>query len=127
MKSQTTQQLTLNLQSRQPNIDHTIMRSGIRFYATKCFRIPSPIVHEYFDEYNLLYWSAKHTYHRIIEGFITIDSIKYKVVYNGMTRGTLLSMIQNDCGHMQVPISFRKPKPEWDLPAIAIIGIQSTF
>jgi hypothetical protein len=84
-------------------------------------------VESYFDAYNLLYWSVKHTYHRIIEGYITIEDCKYQVVYNGITRGQLLAAIQNDCGHMQVPISFRKPKPEWNLPAIAMIGIPSTF
>lgn len=120
-------QLRLHLKTNQPNIDYTIMRSGMRFYSTKVFNIPSPIVYEYFSTYNLLYWSAKHTYHRIIEGFITKDNMKYQVVFNGMTRGTLLSMIQNDCEHMQIPISFRAPNPEWNLPAIAMIGIPSTF
>lgn len=119
-------QLSLLLKSNQPNLDATIIRSGIRFYSQYCFKIPAPIVENYFSTYNLLYWSAKHTYHRIIEGFIIQDGIKYKVIYKGMNRGQLLSIIQNDCGAMQIPLSFRKPKPEYDLPAIVILGTCET-
>lgn len=115
-------QLPLNLQSRQPNLDRTIMRSGIRFYTTQCFKIPEPIIEAEFTVYNLLYWSIKHTYHRIIEGMIEKDGIKYRVIYKNVTRGFLLQAINNDCGNMQVSLSFRKPKEEWDIPATVLIS-----
>lgn len=119
-------QYSLNLQSRQPNLDRTIMRSGIRFYTEHCFKIPAPIVESEFSVYNLLYWSIKHTYHRIIEGMIEYQGTRYRVIYKNITRGFLLQAINNDCGAMQVSLSFRKPKDEWDIiPTVIIAGVQT--
>ena len=115
-------QMTLPLSTKFPNTEKTVIRSGIRFYTQFCNKIPSPIVSEYFSVYKLLYWSAKHTYYRIVEGMIESEGIQYQVIYKGITRGQLLSLIQNEFSLEQISLSFRKPNPEWNIQPTVILN-----
>ena len=118
-----TKQLSLSLLHPTPNVEHRILTQGLKFYSQFCQRIPAPVTAEYFDVYNLLYWSAKHTYHSIIEGKIHREGTDYQVIYKGMTRGELLQLIDRDLGHQQIALSFRKVVSDFDLPPVVLVSI----
>lgn len=108
-------------------VDRKVMQSGIRFYTNYCTKIPAPIVSAHFDVYKLLYWSAKHTLHRIIEGYIESEGVQYKVIYRGITRGLILHLIETNKPHQQIALSFRKPSKEWELQPTVILTYDDTY
>ena len=116
-------QLKLPLVSNTPKVEANLIKQGLRFYSQLCKTIPSPIVADYFDVYNLLYWSAKHTYYNIIEGHIYKDGTNYQVIYKGMTRGELLKLIDTEQSHKQIALSFRKVVAGCDLPPVVLLSI----
>lgn len=118
-----TKQLSLSLLQATPNVEHRILTQGLKFYSQFCQRIPAPVVAEYFDVYNLLYWSAKHVYYNITEGKIHREGTDYQVIYKGMTRGELLRLIDNDLGHQQIALSFRKTVSNFDLSPVVLVSI----
>ncbi len=119
-------QMELDLQSSLPQVEFTIIRSGIRFYATKCRGIPSPIVAKYFSQYRLIYWSAGYTLTQIESGIIVKDDIAFRVSYQGITRGEILAAVQQGNHMQQLALSFRSPKAEWNLPPVVIISPATT-
>lgn len=74
-----------------------------------------------FSNYYLLYWGGDYLRKRIIEGrgTLTRDGIVYNVSYE---KGLTPSMIQ---GKAQFKLSFRKPKPEFELPGIVYISVST--
>jgi hypothetical protein len=101
-----------------PAIDHTTERSAARFFSTRCFRLPAPIVENHFSVYYLLYWRGSHLYDMIDSGTILHNGTIYQVVYkHGLTRGKILARLQD-----QYALSFRQPQSRLDLPAVVMIS-----
>jgi hypothetical protein len=102
-----------------PAIDYTTERSAVRFYSTRCFRLPAPIVENHFSKYYLLYWSGAYLFGEIQNGAIVHNGTLYRVEYKpGLTRGKILGNMQD-----QFALSFRAPQDRLDLPAIVLISV----
>ena len=112
------EQLPLTGITTYPAIDYTTERNATRFYATKCFSIPPPLVSSHFSKYYLLYWSGSHLIEQIQHGAIshngTIFAIEYK---RGLTRGRIIARLED-----QYALSFREPQSRLALLPVVIIS-----
>ena len=77
-----------------------------------------PSYRDCFDIYYLLHWQSKYILERISNGALEIGNYSYVVVYHRTTRGRLLAAPEK-----QVAISFRAAKPEFGIPAYALVSL----
>ena len=101
-----------------PAIDYTTERNATRFYATKCFAIPPPLVSSHFSKYYLLYWSGSHLIEQIVHGAISHNGVVFALEYKrGLTRGRILARLED-----QYALSFREPQPRLALLPVVIVS-----
>jgi hypothetical protein len=101
-----------------PAIDYTTERNATRFYATKCFAIPPPLVQSHFSKYYLLYWSGSYLLEQIKQGAIAHNGIVFAIEYKrGLTRGRIIANMQD-----QYALSFREPQLRLALLPVVIIS-----
>ena len=107
-------------------VDLQNTRSAIRFYSSKCWNIPSPLVSNYFSEYYLIYWSGMYLSEKLANSggyLVRIDPLtsrkkSYKVEYSrSLTRGKILANPD-----AQFALSFRSPSVDWNLDNVVLIS-----
>ena len=100
--------------------------------SVKTYGVPPSIIHhisvnnwtinpnyrDCFDIYYLLHWKAEYLLETVHNGELVIGKNKFLVVYHRTTRGKLLASPNS-----QVAISFRKSKPEFGIPAYALVSL----
>ena len=98
---------------------HGVPRSIIHHIACNNFVVYSEYL-DCFSAYYLKYWNATYTLSQITEGTILDAGTEYLVLYGvGTSRGRLKASPES-----QVALSFRKPAPEFNLPAYVIVKLK---
>ena len=98
---------------------HQVAPSIIHYVATNNWNI-HPNVLPCFDVYFLMRTRAEVLLANVFAGQLARGTDKYQVIYHRCTRGQLLAN-----KGMEVVISFRQAKPEYGIPAYALVSIQS--
>jgi len=103
-----------------PNVIHTSTVHGVRHFNQYIFKLPEPVVTEYFSQYYLLYWSGAYIKAHIenLAGCIHRNGVLFQIVYKPpLTRGKIFARLQD-----QFALSFRVPKMKYGLKPVVIIA-----
>lgn len=66
------------------------------------------------QDYFILCWTGEHLFDRLIDGTVSVGSTEYLIIYQNCNSYTSKRA-------KQVRLSFRKPMPEFNLPAYVIV------
>lgn len=105
-----------NLSSIESYKKYGITRSTLSYMLQHMHQIPVGM-QDTLESYYLLYWTSYHTIESIKEGTLASRGRKFHVVFLGTTLGELKTLPS----YSQIKLSFRIPKPEFNLPSYVII------
>ena len=98
---------------------HGVAPSIIHYVAANNWNI-HPNIQDCFDVYFLSRINAGKLLAMVFEGQLVRGEDKYVVLYHRCTRGQLLANKS-----IEVVVSFRQAKPEYGIPAYALVSIQN--